>query len=236
MKRSLVALLVGGALVGGCKGEKPAQKAPEKTAERGSTGEPGHAAPGTSPADVGTYVLTQEKLDAYVRYQKALITVYDGLLKGLDRLPAAKPDAGRASGILGSNEALRLLESKAKAEEKARAEAGLSERDAREIERMVMAIINKRNMGRSFDPTGAIKQWEAMRDKLSPEQRAELDKSINDLKAQQEEIVRLTEERKQFGDTNVDLILTREDELTQNYNAYMTRLSGGASPSGRGAH
>jgi len=212
-----------------CSGEK----APA-AAVQASKPAPSRPAPRTTPTPdaaganpEGAYVLTKEKLDAYVRYQKALIGIYDGLLTALEKLPATalKPDAGRGA-VAGANAAMRVLEGKARAEEQARTETGLSERDAREIERMVMAIVNKRNMGRSFDPTTAIKQWEAMREKVPADQRAELDKSINDLKEQQAELVKLSEERQQFGDANVDLILSREDELTQNYNAYLAKLTG----------
>src|SRR5206468_2004233 len=131
---------------------------------------------------------------------------------------ALKPDAGRAS-LASTNTAMRILESKAKAEELARSKAGLSERDAREIERMVVAVVNKRDMGRQFDPTTAIKQWEAMREKVPAEQRVEIDKSINDFKQQQEAVTRLLDERQEFGDANVDLLLTREEELTASYRA-----------------
>jgi hypothetical protein len=171
-------------------------------------------------------VLTPEKLDAYVRYQKALVGIYDTLLADLDKLPPPPAKPGQKGSVASANAAMKMLEGKAKAEEKARTEAGLEERDAREIERMVTAILNKRHVGRTFDPTSAIKQWEAMREKVAPEQRAEFDKSIQELKAQQQEVLQLTEERAQFGDGNVDLILTREGELWASYNAYLAKLTG----------
>jgi len=232
MKPRTLACLTLLALLGGlgCPGQKSRTEAEGPAGMKAS---PRASAPSALKPDAsvaspeGPYVLTRDTLDAYVRYQRAVLVIQDSLLTALSKLPATalKPDAGRASSQ-SAKAALRVLEAKARAEEQARLEAGLSERDAQEIERMVMAIINKRNLGRSFDPTTAINQWEAMRGKLPPAQRTELDHSVDDLKAQQAETSRLSEERRQFGDANVDLLLSREEELTRQYNAYLEKLTG----------
>jgi hypothetical protein len=225
MKQSIVlALMAAGTLAGsGCSREP-------RTPARTSAGKVGSASqvsgrPEAADGSEEAYILSQERLDNYIQYQKALIGIYDGLLKDLENLPA-KGGGSRAASAANANGAMRVLESKARAEEKARSDAHLSERDTRQIEQMVMAVLHKRGMARSFDPSAAIKQWESMRDALPADQRADLDRSIGELKQQQEEAMRLTEERRQFGDANVDLILSREDELTRGYEAYVNRLTG----------
>lgn len=221
LKAGLPLILVVCALAAGCK-KSPATQGPP-------AGAPAAPKPGGKPAEQaanpGRYTLSKDKLDGYVKYQQALIGIYDTLLKELEKVPPPPADGGRPNAA-EMNASMRILQNRAKAEEQARKDAGLSAEDVHEIEPVVTAVINKRSMARLFDAEAAIKQWEQMRKSVSESQRAEIDRTIADMKKQQEETEKLTEERKQYGDANVDLVLTREEELIKNQNAYLQRLSG----------
>jgi len=158
---------------------------------------------------------------AYVRYQRAMVDVYDALFRELEKL--GKNVDGGPSGIPPQ---VRVVEAKALAEEKARQEAGLSEGELGWIEPLVMDVLNARALARSLDPQGQIAELEAMRDQLTGDAREGLEQTILDLREEQEEAVRLTGVREKYGDANVEQVLRQEAALFENYELWLKKISG----------
>jgi hypothetical protein len=217
MRRSLWVLCV--ALVfSACKKEKAAPvPAPMGAARPTAAPSKDEQAPGElEPEEAGPvlYTVTKEKLDAYVGYQRKLLEAYDSLLKDMAKL---KLDAGRGDSMAEVNATMKLIENKAKAEEAARQEAGLTEQDVNGIADVVTAVIGQRQLTQALQIDDELKKLEEMQAKLTPEQREELAPQLAAMRERNEEQQKLTEVRKTYGDANVDLVLTREEALTKNY-------------------
>jgi hypothetical protein len=170
----------------------------------------------------GPYPLTKEKLDAYVGYQRKLLEAYETLLKDLAQ---AKRDAGKGDDLAEVNATMKLIEGKARAEEAARKEAGLSEVDVNGIADIVTAVISQRQLTQSFHIEEELKKLEEMQAKLRPEQREELAPQLAAMRERTEELQKLTEVRRTYGDANVDLVLTREEDLAKNYQDMLNTFS-----------
>jgi hypothetical protein len=173
------------------------------------------------PAAVESFKLTDGKLEAYLRYQKSRTALYGSIAVQLEKLGNKEQD---------DEARLALMESKARGEDRAREEVGLSAAEARQIETMVTSVLSARTLAKSYDASDAIMAWERMRDKLPPAQRDELDRTANEMKKQQEESAQLVRLRKEYGSEAVDAILRREKELDASQNAWLNRLSGGKAP------
>jgi hypothetical protein len=217
MRRSLWVLCVALSF-SACKKEKTEPVAPDPEAARPSAAPPrGEQAGAEEPqaeADAGPYALTKEKLDAYVGYQRKLLEAYDTLLKDLAQ---AKKDAKQGDELAEVNATMKLIEGKAKAEEAARKEAGLSEEDVNGIADVVTAVIGQRQMIQALQMDEELTKLEEMQAKLTPEQREELAPQVAAMRERVEEVQKLTEVRNTYGDANVELVLTREADLTKNY-------------------
>jgi hypothetical protein len=170
---------------------------------------------GAEPAP-GSYVITQEKLDAYVGYQRKLLEAYEALLKDLGKAQG-KREGGPPDGMAEVNATMRLIEGKAKAEEAARKEAGLTEEDVNAIAEVVTAVIAQRQLTQALKFDEELKKLEEMHAKLTPEQREELAPQVAAMRERYEETEKLTEARRTYGDANVDMVLTREADLAKNY-------------------
>jgi hypothetical protein len=201
-----------------CKKEKAEPVAPASEAARPSAapsqGERASAEEASAEAPAGPYALTKEKLDAYVGYQRKLLEAYDTLLKDLAQ---AKKDAKQGDELAEVNATMKLIEGKAKAEEAARKEAGLSEEDVNGIADVVTAVIGQRQMIQTLHMDEELKKLEEMQARLTPEQREELAPQVAAMRERVEEVQKLTEVRNTYGDANVDLVLTREADLAKNY-------------------
>jgi hypothetical protein len=217
MRRSLWVLCVALGF-SACKKEQATSAPTAAEAARPSAAQPGdeQAADAPEPGDApvqGAYTLTKEKLEAYVGYQRKLLEAYEALLKDLARV---KLDAG-ADAMAEVNATMRLIEGKAKAEEAARRQAGLSEEDVNGIAEVVTAVIGQRQIVQALQLDEELKKLEEMQAKLTPAQREELAPQVAAMRERVEELQKLTEVRATHGDANVDLVLTREVELTKNY-------------------
>jgi len=150
----------------------------------------------------GRVALTEEKLSSYLSYQHRMLRLYAA------RLDGGGGDAGALSKL-------------AEAEEDARHKSGLSRHELSAIEQMVRAVIGKRVYGATPPSDDSLERMKALHSKLSGERREEVGRSIADLEKSREEFARLTEERRQFGDSNVDLLLAHEAELTRSFKEAM---------------
>jgi hypothetical protein len=226
MRRSLWVLCVVLGL-SACKKEKAEPAARPQEAAR-----PSHArhedeqAPeeedGGAEFGPNAYTLTKEKLDAYVGYQRKLLDAYESLLKDLAKV---KPDAGKGNELAEVNATMKLIEGKAKAEEAARKEAGLTEEDVNGIAEVVTAVIGQRQLTAALKMDDELKKLEDMQAKLTPEQREELAPQLAAMRERTEDLQKLTEARRTYGDASVDLVLTREADLTKNYQDMLNTFS-----------
>jgi hypothetical protein len=173
----------------------------------------------------GAYQVTKPKLDAYVGYQRRMLEVYGSLLKGLEGV-GALVDAGTPEAMASARAGLKVVEAKAKAEAEARAEAGLSEADINGIAEVVTAVISQRQLGRTMGYEEELKKLEALQERLPEAQRQELAAQVASMRQQVEASQRLASVRREFGDANVDVVLTREEDLMHNYQEMLRVFTG----------
>lgn len=179
------------------------------------------ALPGEGAEDLGApYLIREAKLERFIQYQERTLALYAQMLSDLAQVEGA--DGGPA-------ESVAVVKRHAEAQERARRSLGLTERDVRELERVVGDVISRRSAAGGVDPDEEVKKLEALAEKLGPEQRVELDRTLEGLRAQQRETLALTEERRKYGDRNVDLVLSREEVLTAQWNRAISTFSGGTS-------
>jgi hypothetical protein len=149
--------------------------------------------------------LTDQKLSAYLAYQRRMLQLYATRLDGGDtRLSAPKL---------------------AEAEEEARKQSGLERAELAAIELMVRAVIGKRLYGATPPGDDSLERMKALREKLSGKRREELARSIAELETSRDEFARLTEERRKYGDANIDLVLAREPELRRAWKEMMATFA-----------
>lgn len=229
--RKLLWVLFAAGLLSGCKKEEALAPAREETgvaAGQGTEESPLEAVEVFD--DSKPYALTQAKLDAYVGYQRQVLDAYAAMARELQaakaRLAAGALDAqGRPVGM---SESMKAIESKAESEARARREAGLTEEDVNRIGSLVMDVITQRHMAAMLDLAGELEKLEEMQARLKPEQRRELAPQLELMRKRAEETDRLVSVRKLHGDANVDLVLTREQELMRNYQDMLRSFGGKA--------
>ncbi|WP_164000152.1 hypothetical protein [Pyxidicoccus caerfyrddinensis] len=191
----------------------------------GEAAEPATGAPVEGAAEVGPYTVTKEKLDAYVGYQRRMLEVYGSLLKGLHGL-GALVDAGTPEAMASARAGLKVVEAKARSEAEARQQAGLSENDVNGIAEVVTAVISQRQLGRTLQYEEELKKLEALQAKLPPEQQEGLAAQVASMRRQVEAFEKLADARRDYGDANVDVVLTREDDLMKNYQEMLRVFTG----------
>ena len=225
MRKLLWVLFAVGTLAG-CKKEAAPTPAGEEARVAADEGSP-EALPEALEAfdDSKPYVLTPVKLEAYVGYQRQVLDSYAAMAKELQAVQARASVPGSDPGL---SDAMKAIESKAEAESKARGEAGLSEEDVNRIDAMVTDVITQRHMLARLDLGGELKKHEAMLAKLEPAQQKELASQLEAMRQRLQETERLVSVRRTHGDANVDLVLTREQELMRNYQDRLQALGGKA--------
>ncbi|OJH40953.1 hypothetical protein [Cystobacter ferrugineus] len=226
--RKVLWVVVAAGLLSGCKKEEPAATAgPRQEAEAGREA-PGA---GADPFDDSKpYVLTREKLDAYVSYQRTVQSAYASVARDLQAARARFQEAPGtpAQGQGRLSESMKAIESKAELEDKARRDVGLSEQDVNRIGSLVTDVITQRHMAAMLDLSGELQKLEQMQARLKPEQAAELAPQIDAMRLRLQETEKLSSVRKIHGDANVDLVLTREQELMNNYQDMLRSFGGRA--------
>ncbi len=151
--------------------------------------------------------LTERKLSSYLAYQHRMLAIYG---RALD---AGSPRAGSAVPKL------------AEAEEEARKQCGLERDELTAIGQMVREVIGKRIYGATTPGDDSIERMKALQAKVSAEHREELARSISQLEASRNDFARMTEERKRYGDPNVDLLLAHEAELVRAWKDMMATFA-----------
>jgi len=151
--------------------------------------------------------LTDRKLSAYLAYERRMVELY-----------ARSLDAGAAS-------ASPTVANLAEAEEEARRQSGLERAELTAIEQMVREVVVKRLYGGIAPGDDSLERTKALQDKLSGPQREELSQAIAEMERTRSEFARLTEERRKYGDANVDLLIARETELTRAWKEKMAAFA-----------
>jgi hypothetical protein len=184
---------------------------------------------GDVPGEEGTedvpYTVTAAKLEAYVGYQRKMLEVYGSLMRGLQDMGPLM-DAGTPEALEKARSGLKLIERKAQAEADARKAAGLSTQEVNRIAEVVTAVISQRQMGRTLQYEEELKKLEALQSRMPPEQQQELAPQVASMRRQVETFQKLPEARREFGDANVDVVLSREADLTRNYQDMLKAFAG----------
>lgn len=216
-----VLLGAGLALGAGCRNEPqppadPTVAAAARAAERASEAPEGR-----------DFRATPEKLDAYVRYQRRLLEEQGRLWKELQGV-AARLDAGAELSQDDLTRSLRAIEGKRASEEKARAEAGLTEADVNALMRLVTDVIGQRYTARLMKYDEELAKLEQVARALPEGKRGSLDGRLEALRREVEVGRTLPEARREHGDANVDAVLAREADLMKNYEQMLQQYAGRA--------
>ncbi|MCK8497457.1 MULTISPECIES: hypothetical protein [Myxococcus] len=219
--RKALWVLAGALALSGCKKDGAAGSEAPGVEDAGAAG-----LDALEAAEAGAaYVVTPEKLTAYVAYQRRMLDVYGSQVKGLQGL-GVLVDAGTPEAMAEVRAGLKVVEAKAKAEAEARASAGLSVADINGLAQVVTAVIGQRQLGRTLQYEDELRKLEELQQKLPPEQREELAAQVASMRRQVESFQKLTDVRREYGDANVDVVLTREDELMKNYQEMLRVFTG----------
>lgn len=146
-----------------------------------------------APATV-EWTLTLARLDAFLGYQRALLAL-------------ATADAGRKG-------AAPDLEQRAKFDERARQQAGLTDEEVEKIETMISQVASRR-LAASL--TGAEEAMPVMPPNAKPEAPEVLAESLAKREKLKKSSQSLEEERARFGDQNINVLLQRESEVLRNW-------------------
>ncbi|MGA9525409.1 MAG: hypothetical protein WBV82_28375 [Myxococcaceae bacterium] len=159
------------------------------------------------PVAPGQYAVTPEAVDRYLAFQDRSLKLHGETVRELIALE--QRDAGTGP------EAAALVRRQAEAVMALRQEAGLTDRDVRELERIVGDVISRRALAATAEEAAALSDLENLAARLSDADRTALETSLASVREQQRALEALTEERKRYGDANVDAVLSRERELTR---------------------
>lgn len=218
MRRLLCSISFG--LLAACTSKAPA--APQVAGHDVTQADAGEALsaklqdPGEHPGET-PYRMEPDKLDRFISYQERSLALYSKMLDELSRAEAQ--DGGAASSVA-------RVRKHAAAQEHLRRELGLSERDVREMERIVGDVVARRAMVTSGTQDDSLQQMRALAAQMPEEQRAEFQATLATLERQQQQAAALTEERRKYGDANVELVLTREAQLARQWNRAIAAFSG----------
>ena len=219
LKRSLVWLFASVALGSGNIGcQKKAAPAPSPPGAH--QGPATTAAPSSPTAPAKPFVLDESKLERYIQYQRKVILASRDAIQSIARIGS---DAGTLSTLSQTRGALK---GQGEAIDAAQMESGLSKDEIHAIEPMVHDVTSELMANETLKQTGVVKMIEEQMAHAPPEARAQLEKTLADMKAQQEEQTKLTKERQKYGDANVDVLVSRKDELIQLFKEAMGVLSG----------
>ncbi|HZA49198.1 MAG TPA: hypothetical protein VE549_00570 [Myxococcaceae bacterium] len=181
---------------------EPAQAGVERAA-------PAHAGP-------APYRVEPEAIERFIRFQERMLPLQARMLADLAR-------ADRADGGTATVAAIRRH---AEAEEAARRDVGLSERDVEQLESIVTDVISRRAAAAVDDSEATLREMEALAARLPVEQRTEFEATLGPLRRQVDQSRALAAERARHGSENVDRVLAREAELTEHWNRAIAVFAG----------
>ncbi len=179
-----------------------------------------------SPVAPGPYAVSPEALDRYIGFQEQSLGLHAETVRELTALE--KRDAGAGP------EAAALVRRQGEAMMALRQNTGLTDRDVRELERIVGDVISRRALAATAEEASALSDLENLAARLSEKDREALEASLASVREQQRAFEALTEERKRYGDANVDAVLSRERELTRLWQRTIATFAGAEAPGDAG--
>jgi len=144
------------------------------------------------------YLLTPEKLSAFIRYHSLM--------------------SGQAADAGSTDQQASIME-------RARIETDLSVQDLEQMESMIPKVIGKRAFARQLADEKSLESLENMKAKVPLRHQKQLEHLLGWNKAQRAETLGLAEERKRYGNANVDLILGQEAELLRLWDSEIAQLT-----------
>jgi hypothetical protein len=166
----------------------------------------------------GPYGVTVEGLDRYLAFQEKALALHAQTVRELTALE--QRDAGTGP------EASALVRRQVEAITALRRDAGLTDRDVRELEQIVGEVISRRALASTAEEEASFTDLENLAARLSEENRARLQASLASVRAQQQALESLADERARYGDANVDAVLSRERELTRLWQRTIATFAG----------
>ena len=97
--------------------------------------------------------------------------------------------------------------------------------DLEQLESMVTKVIGKRAFLREMADDKSLEMLENVKAKVPLHRQKDLGQLASWNKAQRDQALSLVEERKHYGDANVDLILSREAELLRIWDSELAQLT-----------
>ena len=152
-------------------------------------------------AETKRYQITPQRLDAFLRYHS---------LKSAELGDAGQPTSPERQAVEF---------------ERARTEARLSVQDLEQLEAIVTRVIGKRAFARELADEKSLEMLENVRAKVPLHRQKDLEHLVSWNKAQRDQALSLVEERKRYGDANVDVILTREADLLRIWDSELAQLT-----------
>lgn len=224
------ALVVASLALAGCQRASPSSL---QSADAGARPEPAAA---TAQAESPRYGVEDATLQRYIAFQDQTMALYAELLEELARQEAT--DGGR-----DGPRAVALFRKHAAAQDRIRDELGLSDRDVHELERIVGDVISRRAVAPPKEQLDSLVRMEELASQLPEDQRADFARTVAGLKARVGANDPLTDERRKYGDDNVNRVLAKEAVLTRQWNRAIATFAGmkpekdpadaGTPPSGR---
>jgi len=184
----------------------PCSRTPEHRA-RAAAAPTSSAAPAELP---GCYLVRAETLERFIRYQEHVLALEAEMAAELSRTAAVAP----------------VIRKQVDAEDRIRRELGLTERDVEELEAIAGDVISRRARLSMDDARQTLREMEALAARLPMEERAEFDATLAALSRQLDDSRGLAEERERYGVDNVERVLAREAELTDQWNRAIAVFSG----------
>jgi hypothetical protein len=166
--------------------------------------------PDSGPA---MYELTAEKLDQFTAYRTKLHAEVSALPADKRRLISAR-EAVRAT--LAQN-------------------AGIGGTEALRIESMVFQVMAQRSLAKNGDAARSLEKLRGNLDRMHPDQRVDALKDLEELEVMLKEMSTANALRSSFGDRNVDLILSKADQLMPIYEQALSDERGGSQLADGGA-
>lgn len=164
-------------------------------------------------ADAGLQ-LTLPKVDGFLAYER--------LLRG-DGAPSAREVRRLSQAVDGGARALEEayagLRRRTEQAQAVRADAGLSEGEVQALEALTAEVALARAGSGGPELDEALRSLEEAKDRLPPEQRAGVERTVARLRAQQERARTLSEVRAKWGDAAVDTVLAREKAVLELWGA-----------------
>jgi hypothetical protein len=167
---------------------------------RGGDGSDAGVAGGSGGSDAG-WRLSRSSLDSWLKYQGEVGAAFE-------------PVSARDGGPTLHDE----LRRRAKAERAARLDAGLSLEEIDRIDELAGAVVAARTVARLAGGDAALKLEKAASG-VKGQSKEQADEALADLLARADGGERYAEQRERFGDGNVELVLSRLDDVERAWSA-----------------